>query len=110
MPSVSKARSTQTRREISLRVSHHVHLSRMDRISLRTDADDWLPSDPLGLDPLGRVQGGDGIVEGRYIADVRPQSSVPHPLDDFTQLGAIGLDNEVDRQAVGGPRRGRPAF
>src|SRR5204862_1296194 len=41
------------------------------------------------------------------VADVRPQSSVPHPLDDLTQLGTIGLDNEVDRQAVGGPRLGR---
>ena len=58
--------------------------------------------------PLGRVEGGDGVVEGRDVADVRPQSSVPHPLDDLTQLGAIGLDNEVDRQAVGGPRLGRP--
>src|SRR5262249_58056871 len=52
--------------------------------------------------------GGDGIVEGRDVADVRPQSSVPYPLDDLTQLGTIGLDNEVDRQAVGGPRFGRP--
>src|SRR5215472_1266746 len=74
----------------------------------RTNADDRLPRDPLGLDPLGWVQGGDGVVEGRDVADVRPQSSVPHPLDDLTQLGAIGLDNEVDRQAVGGPRLGRP--
>ena len=57
---------------------------------------------------LGRVEGGDGIVEGRDVADVRPQSSVPHPLDDLTQLGTIGLDDEVDRQAVGGPRLGRP--
>src|SRR5262249_2054342 len=57
---------------------------------------------------LGRVEGGDGIVEGRDVADVRPQSSVPHPLDDLTQLGTIGLDNEVDRQAVGGPRLRRP--
>ena len=60
------------------------------------------------LRPLGRVEGGDGIVEGRDVADVRPQSSVPHPLDDLTQLGTIGLDDEVDRQAVGGPRLGRP--
>src|SRR5215469_18894695 len=30
------------------------------------------------------------------VADVRPQSSVLHPLDDPTQLGAIGLDNEVE--------------
>jgi hypothetical protein len=28
--------------------------------------------------------------EGRDVADVRPQSSVPHPLDDLNQLGAIG--------------------
>ena len=69
----------------------------------RTNADDRLPRASLG-----RVEGGDGIVEGRDGADVRPQSSVPHPLDDLTQLGAIGLDNEVDRQAFGGPRLGRP--
>ena len=69
----------------------------------RTNADDRLPRAALG-----RVEGGDGIVEGRDVADVRPQSSVPHPLDDLTQLGTIGLDNEVDRQAVGGPRLGRP--
>src|SRR5207253_9755100 len=31
-----------------------------------------------------------------------------HPSDDLTQLGTIGLDNEVDGQAVGGPRLGRP--
>src|SRR6266404_8282516 len=68
----------------------------------RTNADDRLP-----LASLGPVEGGDGIVEGRDGADVRPQSSVPHPLDDLAQLGTIGLDNEVDRQAVGGPRLGR---
>src|SRR6516162_4357840 len=72
------------------------------RVSL-TNADDR-----LSLASLGRVQGGDSVVEGRDVADVRPQSSVPHPLDDLTQLGTIGLDNEVDRQAVGGPRLGRP--
>src|SRR5260221_14238291 len=63
----------------------------------RTNADDCLP--PASL---GRVQGGDGVVEGRDVADVRPQPSIAHPLDDLTQLGTIGLDNEVDRQAVGG--------
>src|SRR5215218_5157507 len=71
--------------------------------SSRANADDRLP-----LDPLGRVEGGDGIVEGRDVADVGPQPSVPYPLDDLTQLGAIGLDDEVDCQAVGGPRLGRP--
>src|SRR5439155_15242301 len=70
--------------------------------SLWTNADDCLP-----VASLGRVEGGDGIVEGRDVADVRPQSSVPHPLDDLTQLRTIGLDNEVDRQAVGGSRLGR---
>src|SRR6266567_6227876 len=67
--------------------------------SSRTNADDRLPRASLG-----RVEGGDSFVEGRDGADVRPQSSVPHPLDDLTQLGTIGLDNEVDRKAVNGPR------
>src|SRR5213082_3541216 len=71
--------------------------------SLRTNADDRLP-----LASLGGVEGGHSSVEGRDVADVRPQSSVPHPLDDLTQLGTIGLDNEVDRPAVVGPRLRRP--
>ena len=50
----------------------------------RTNADDRLPRASLG-----RVEGGDGFVEGRDVADVRPQPSVPHPLDDLTQLGTI---------------------
>src|SRR6476660_5453207 len=62
----------------------------------RMNADDRLP-----VDPLGRIEGGDGVVEGRDVADVRPQPSVTHPPDDFTQLDTIGLDNEVDRQTVG---------
>ena len=77
--------------------------SRSPSESSRTDADDRLPRASLG-----RVEGGDGFVEGRDGADVRPQSSVPHPLDDLAQLGTIGLDNEVDRQAVGGPCLARP--
>src|SRR5690242_2629284 len=68
----------------------------------RTNADDRLPADPLG-----RIESGDGIVEGRDVADVRLQSPVTHPLDDLTQLGAIGHENKVDRQAVGGPCLGR---
>ena len=71
--------------------------------SSRTNADDRLPRAPLG-----RVEGGDSFVEGRDVADVRPQPSVTHTPDDLTQLGAIGHDNEVDRQAVGGSRLGRP--
>src|SRR5690349_6692602 len=64
--------------------------------------------DRLSVASLGRVEGGDSIVEGRDVANVGPQSSVPHPLDDLTQLGTMGLDDEVDCQAVGGPRLGRP--
>src|SRR5437868_12757067 len=63
--------------------------------------------DRLSLASLGRVEGGDGIVESRDVADVRPQSTIPHPLDDLTQLGAIGYDDEVDSQAARGPRLGR---
>src|SRR5215468_5290960 len=75
----------------------------MGACRLRTNADDRLP-----LGSLCPVEGGDGVVEGRDVADVRSQSSVTHPPDDLTQLGAIGHENKVDRQAVGGPRLGRP--
>src|SRR5436305_7351343 len=68
----------------------------------RTNADDRLP-----LASLGPVEGGDGIVEGRDVADVRPQPAVPYPPDELTQLGAIGYDDEVDGQAARGPRLGR---
>src|SRR5207244_9626104 len=63
--------------------------------------------DRLSLDPLGRVEAGDRIVEGSHVADVCPQSTNPDPLDELTQLGAIGYDDEVDRQAARGPRLGR---
>src|SRR6476660_5972606 len=65
----------------------------VDQGRLWTDADDRLP-----VESLGRVEGGDSIVEGRDVADVGPQSSVPHPLDDLTPLGKVGLDAEVDCQ------------
>src|SRR5947199_8664327 len=60
----------------------------------RTDADDRLPSDPLG-----RIEGGDRLVERRDVADVGAQPTVTHPPHDLTQLGTIGLDDEVPRQA-----------
>src|SRR5262249_13873738 len=70
--------------------------------SSRMNADDR-----LSLDPFGRVEGGDGIVEGSHVADVCPQPTIPGPLDDLTQLGTIGYDDEIDSQAVSGPRLGR---
>src|SRR5262249_56016299 len=68
----------------------------------RSNADDR-----LSLGPFGRVEGGDGIVEGSHGADVCPHSSVTSPPDNLTQLGAIGYDDEVNRPAVSGPRLGR---
>src|SRR5919198_2812565 len=63
--------------------------------------------DRLSLDPLGRVEGGNRIVEGSHVADVCPQPTIPDPLDELTQLGAIWYDDEVDSQAARGPRLGR---
>src|SRR5262245_43568913 len=64
--------------------------------------------DRLSLDPLGRVEGGNRIVEGSHLANVCPQPTIPDPLDGLTQLGATGYDYEVDGQAASGPRIGRP--
>src|SRR5258708_21722394 len=47
------------------------------------------------------------MVASRAIADVCPQPRNPDPLDELTQLGAIGYDDEVDSQAARGPRLGR---
>src|SRR5262250_3157098 len=63
--------------------------------------------DRLSLDTFGRVEGGDGIVEGSHLANVCPQPTIPDPLDELTQLGAIGYDDEVDSQAGRGPPLGR---
>src|SRR5262249_6316537 len=67
--------------------------------SSRANADDRLPSDPFG-----RVEGGDGLVEGCDGADVRPQAAVPNALDNLIRLGALGLDQEADRESGSGPR------
>jgi hypothetical protein len=59
---------------------------------------EYRPADAcLSLDALGRIEGGDAVVEVYDLTDVRPQASVPRSLDDLTQLGAVGHDNEVDR-------------
>src|SRR5690349_11858665 len=63
--------------------------------------------DRLSLDPLGPVEGGNRIVEGSHVADVCPQPTIPDPLYELTQLGAIGYDNKVYGQATSGPRPGR---
>src|SRR5260221_5671347 len=71
--------------------------------SSRTNADDR-----FSLDLFGPVEGGDGIVEVSHFADVCPQPTMPDPLDDLSQLGAIGYDDEVDSQAARRSRLGRP--
>src|SRR5258707_7386724 len=63
--------------------------------------------DRLSIDPLGRVEGGNRIVKGSHVADVCQQPTIPDPLDELTQLGAIGYDYEVNSQAANGPRLGR---
>src|ERR1700758_3936770 len=63
--------------------------------------------DRLSLHPLGSVEGGNRIVEGSHVADVCPQPTIPDPLDELTQLGAIGFNDEVNSQAARGPRLGR---
>src|SRR5215471_10343693 len=62
--------------------------------------------DRLSPDPFGRVEGGNGIIEGSHFADVCPEPTIPDPLDELTQLGAIGYDDEVDSQAARGPSLG----
>ena len=58
---------------------------------------------------LGRVEGWrTGIVEGRRRCRCSSALVRPVPADDLTQLGTIGLDNEVDRHALGRPRLARP--
>src|SRR5215470_17705727 len=66
------------------------NLASMGACRSRTNADDR-----LAADPLGRIEGGDGVVEGGDVADVRAQSSVPHSPHDLAQLGAIGHENKV---------------
>src|SRR6185437_6700363 len=51
-------------------------------VCLWADADDRLP-----IGRFGRVEGGDGVVEGRDRADVRPQSPVADPSGDLGELG-----------------------
>ena len=63
--------------------------------------------DRLSLGPLGRVEGGNGIVEGSHFADVCAQPAISDPLDQLSQLGAIGYDDEINSQAASGPRVGR---
>ena len=62
----------------------------------------------LADDPFGRVEGGDGIVEGRDVADVGPQAPVPHPLDDLTQLGTIAATTKsIASRPQAAPRAAR---
>jgi len=63
--------------------------------------------DRLSSDPFGPVEGCNGIVECGHFADVSPQPTIPDPLDELTQLGVIGYNDEVNSQAARGPRLGR---
>ena len=56
--------------------------------SSRTNADDRLP-----LASLGRVEGGDGIVEGRDVANVRPQPGL-----DLGYASRLHTGQSLERQ------------
>ncbi len=67
--------------------------------------------DGLSFDGFGPVERCDGIIEGSHLADVCTKPIIPDPLDDRTQLGAIGHDDEVNSRppagrASVGPRLG----
>jgi hypothetical protein len=57
----------------------------------------------LAAGPLGHIENGNGIVEGRDAANVRAQSSVAYSPDDFTRLATIGHENKIYRLAIRGP-------
>src|SRR6185437_1511611 len=63
----------------------------------------------LSPDPLGSVESSDGIVKRSHVADVCSQSTIPDPLGELTQLGAIGQHHKIDSHAARGPglRRAR---
>jgi hypothetical protein len=63
--------------------------------------------DRLSLDPLGPVEGANRIVECDDVADVCPQPTNPDPLDELTQLGAIGYYDEVESQTASRSGLGR---
>jgi hypothetical protein len=46
---------------------------------------------------------GDGIVESRNVADVRPQSSVPHPLDVSLSWARSVSTTKSTARPLGGP-------
>ncbi len=70
--------------------------------SLWANADDRLP-----LGTSGCVEGGDGIFEGRDVADACPQPTIPNPQNELAQLSAIGYHDEIYGQTAIGPCLGR---
>src|SRR5262249_24079768 len=60
--------------------------------------------DRLSPGPLGSIEGGNRIVKGSHFTDVCPQPTNPEPLNEHTQLGAIGFDDKIDRPSARGPR------
>jgi hypothetical protein len=79
----------------------HLHGRQVIPDTLRTNADNR-----LSPDPLGPVEGSNGIVKSSHIADVRAQPAIPDPPDKLTQLGTNGFHDEVDSEPARGPRIG----
>src|SRR5579871_5170117 len=64
--------------------------------------------DGFAFAALGRVERGDGVVEGRDVSDVGAKAPVAYPVNDLHQLAWNGLDDEVDRETVDGASLNRP--
>jgi hypothetical protein len=68
-------------------------------VSLVEILNGWKARSTSSARAIRSIEGG---VESRDVADVRPQSCVRAPAGRSHSDGPIGLDNEVDRQAVAG--------
>jgi hypothetical protein len=66
-----------------------------------TNTNDRLPGPSFRV-----VESSYSLVQGDDSGDIRFQSSIPHALYDLGQLEAVGFNDEVDCETVGGSRFG----
>src|SRR5690606_37315234 len=54
----------------------------------------------LSFNPICRIEGGNSIIERRYMADVCLQTSLTQPLYNFTQLAGNRFDHKINCRSV----------